>query len=82
VVAECLTNIAKHSGATKAAVSLVVRAGTAVVVVEDDGRGGAQPAPDGGLAGLAQRARAVDGTLAFTSPPGGPTVVRTELPCG
>jgi signal transduction histidine kinase len=81
VVSECLTNIAKHSGATRAAVSLVVHDGTAVVAVEDDGRGGAQLAPDGGLAGLAQRARALDGTLSLTSPPGGPTVVRTELPC-
>ena len=63
VVSECLTNIAKHSGATAAAVSLVVRDGPAVVVVEDDGRGGAQFAPDGGLAGLVQRARAVDGNL-------------------
>ncbi len=82
VVTECLTNIAKHSGASRAAVSLVVRDGQAVVVVEDDGRGGAQYTPDGGLAGLVQRARAVDGTLELTSPAGGPTVVRTELPCG
>ncbi len=82
VVTESLTNIAKHSEATRASVSLVVRDGRAAVTVEDDGRGGAQFTPEGGLAGLAQRARAVDGTLELTSPPGGPTVIRTELPCG
>lgn len=81
VVSECLTNIAKHSGATRAEVSVVVRDGRVVVEVEDDGRGGASFQPGGGLAGLDQRARAVDGTLRVSSPPGGPTVVRTELPC-
>ena len=50
--------------------------------MEDDGHGGAMPAADGGLAGLAQRARAADGLLDITSPRGGPTVIRTELPCG
>jgi signal transduction histidine kinase len=82
VVAECLTNVAKHSGARSARVSLQVSHDRAVVLVEDDGRGGAAPTPDGGLAGLAQRARAADGTFELSSPPGGPTVARTELPCG
>jgi signal transduction histidine kinase len=81
VVTESLTNIAKHSGASLARVSLVVRDDRALLTVEDDGRGGATLAPDGGLAGLAQRARAVDGTLEVSSPPGGPTVVRAVLPC-
>ncbi len=82
VVTECLTNVAKHSGAKSAHVSMAVHDGQAVVVVEDDGRGGASFLPEGGLAGLVQRARAVDGTLELSSPPGGPTVVRTALPCG
>ena len=82
VVTECLTNIAKHSEATAAHVSLAVRDDQAVVTVEDDGRGGASLLPDGGLTGLVQRARAVDGTLEVSSPRGGPTVVRAALPCG
>ena len=82
VVAECLTNVAKHSGARSARVTVVVNDGEAVVEVTDDGHGGAMPSPDGGLAGLVQRARAADGLLDITSPRGGPTVIRTELPCG
>ncbi len=82
VVTECLTNIAKHSEATAARVSLEVRDDQAIVTVEDDGRGGASLQPDGGLTGLVQRARAVDGTLELSSPLGGPTVVRAALPCG
>jgi signal transduction histidine kinase len=82
IVAECLTNVAKHSHADSARVSVEVRDGQAVVLVEDDGTGGAMPTPEGGLAGLAQRARAADGLLDITSPRGGPTAIRTELPCG
>ena len=84
VVSECLTNIAKHSGATPRDVSLAGRATAGPSsTVEDDGRGGARPAPRRrAWPGLVQRARAVDGTLELSSPPGGPTVVRTELPCG
>ena len=81
VVAECLTNVAKHSGARSARVMVVVRDGEAVVEVTDDGHGGAMPSHDGGLAGLVQRARSADGLLDITSPRGGPTVIRTELPC-
>ena len=82
IVSECLTNVSKHSGATSARVSVEVHDDEAVVRVEDDGHGGAMPTPDGGLAGLAQRARAADGFLDITSPRGGPTVIRAELPCG
>ena len=90
VVSEALTNVAKHADATHAEVS-VERAGDRLhVVIADDGRGGAtlapdDPSPDGGgtgLRGLAQRAAAVDGTLTVESPPGGPTVITVELPCG
>ncbi|GAA1354860.1 sensor histidine kinase [Saccharothrix algeriensis] len=80
-VAEALTNIAKHSGATRAQVR-VARTGNSVVVeVTDDGRGGAEVRPGGGLAGLADRAATIDGVVVVVSPAGGPTVIRTELPC-
>jgi signal transduction histidine kinase len=83
VVSEALTNVAKHAGATRAEVTVERTGDRLRVVVADDGRGGA--ALDGGgtgLRGLAQRAAAVDGTLAVDSPPGGPTRISVELPCG
>jgi signal transduction histidine kinase len=82
VVSEALANVAKHSGATTCQV-VVVAAGPALrVTVEDDGPGGAVVVPGHGLAGLADRLRAVDGALAVDSPPGGPTRLVAELPCG
>ncbi|PWJ53319.1 Signal transduction histidine kinase [Quadrisphaera granulorum] len=86
VVAEALTNAAKHSGARAAVVDLTVRAEPEgrwlVVRVEDDGVGGADPSsPTGtGLRGLVARAQAVDGALTVASPAGGPTVVEARLP--
>ncbi|MFI6319928.1 sensor histidine kinase [Nonomuraea sp. NPDC050556] len=81
VVAEALTNVAKHSGATEASVR-VSRQGLCVVVeVYDNGLGGAFAQAGGGLAGLSDRAAAIDGLLVVHSPPGGPTLVRAELPC-
>jgi signal transduction histidine kinase len=53
-----------------------------VVEVRDDGSGGARVEPGGGLAGLASRIAAVDGTFSVSSPAGGPTVVRAEIPLG
>ena len=90
VVSEALTNVAKHADATHAEVSVERTGDRLHVVITDDGHGGATLAPadtpaDGGgtgLRGLAQRAAAVDGTLAVESPPGGPTVITVELPCG
>ncbi|SDY84440.1 Signal transduction histidine kinase [Geodermatophilus africanus] len=82
VISEALANVAKHSGATRAEV-VVVAAGPALrVAVEDDGHGGAVLAPGHGLAGLADRLRAVDGVLTVDSPPGGPTRLVAEVPCG
>jgi signal transduction histidine kinase len=52
-----------------------------VMEVRDDGRGGADPAAGTGLTGLADRVAAVNGRLLLSSPPGGPTLVRVELPC-
>ena len=81
VVAESLANAGKHAGATAVQVRIARRGDSLEVEVEDDGRGGADPAGNG-LRGLRQRVEALDGTFAVTSPPGGPTVVRAELPCG
>jgi signal transduction histidine kinase len=82
VVSEALANVAKHSGASTCQV-VVVAAGPALrVTVEDDGAGGAVAAPGHGLAGLADRLRAVDGVLTVDSPRGGPTRLVAEVPCG
>jgi signal transduction histidine kinase len=79
--AELLANVAKHSGARRAILSLApARPGWLRLTVRDDGTGGARPGPAGGLAGLAYRAGTVDGRLEVTSPVGGPTVVTVELP--
>jgi signal transduction histidine kinase len=51
-----------------------------MLTIADDGPGGADPARGSGLAGLAQRAAVVDGSLTVTSPPGGPTRVTVEMP--
>jgi signal transduction histidine kinase len=85
VVAEALTNAARHSGSSRAEVSLN-RTGTGVrVVVRDEGKGGAEGAGNGtdgtGLPGMRRRVAALDGTFAVTSPAGGPTVIEAELPC-
>ncbi|MFI9006822.1 sensor histidine kinase [Actinosynnema sp. NPDC053489] len=80
-VAESLTNIAKHSGATHARVTVSRTENAVVVEVTDNGRGGAEVRPGGGLAGLADRAATIDGVVVVVSPIGGPTVIRTELPC-
>jgi len=80
VAAEAITNITRHSGAGKAAVTITDAGGRLTVLVEDDGRGGATAVTGGGLAGLAARVAAVDGTLSVTSPPGGPTRVEAVLP--
>ncbi|SCF36914.1 sensor histidine kinase [Micromonospora mirobrigensis] len=80
VVAEALTNVAKHSGATTGRVTVTRRVGRLEVEVTDDGMGGAHLAKGHGLAGLADRVRAVGGTLDLASPAGGPTGLRVELP--
>jgi signal transduction histidine kinase len=78
--AELLTNVAKHSGARHATLEAAYVSGLLRVRVSDDGRGGARIEASGGLAGLAERVRSVDGRLEVSSPPGGPTVVTVELP--
>lgn len=81
VVAEALTNVAKHANATRAGVS-VDYAGTVLrLEISDDGVGGAN-ANGQGLTGLAARVAGVDGRLSVDSPPGGPTSIEVMLPCG
>jgi signal transduction histidine kinase len=78
--AELLTNVAKHGGARRATLEVVHVPGLLRVRVSDDGSGGARIEASGGLAGLAERVRTVDGRLQISSPAGGPTVVTVELP--
>ena len=80
MVVEALANVAKHSSATRCEVALRRDPWALVIEVRDDGVGGATVAPSGGLAGLRDRAQALDGTLTVSSPAGGPTVLRVELP--
>jgi signal transduction histidine kinase len=80
-VAEALANVVKHSGAGRAWVTLDHRDGVLHAVVGDDGTGGAQHAAGSGLAGIDRRLAAFDGTLTVSSPTGGPTVLRMEVPC-
>ncbi|MFD2765507.1 sensor histidine kinase [Micromonospora eburnea] len=80
VVAEALTNVAKHSAATTCRVLVTRRVGRLDITVWDDGVGGAHLAKGHGLTGVADRVLATGGTLDVTSPVGGPTVVHAELP--
>ncbi|MBG0831185.1 sensor domain-containing protein [Planomonospora sp. ID67723] len=82
VVAESLTNIAKHSHASVCTVTLAKTGGVLMLTIGDDGVGGAHVAKGHGLSGLADRLRAVDGELSVDSPVGGPTVIVAEVPCG
>jgi signal transduction histidine kinase len=79
-VAECLANVAKHARASRAWVVGDHDGRTLRLLVGDDGRGGADP-NDSGLAGIARRLDVFDGTVRVTSPAGGGTEVRLEVPC-
>lgn len=80
-IAEALSNVTKHSGASRAWILLSHDGGKLTLVVGDDGRGGADPRRGSGLAGIERRLGVFDGTMTVTSPPGGPTVVTMEVPC-
>jgi signal transduction histidine kinase len=86
VVAELLTNAIRHSGAQRIGVGLrqSIHNGAPMVsiTVSDDGRGGADPDRGTGLRGVQRRLSAFDGRLRIASPPGGPTTLDIELPCG
>jgi signal transduction histidine kinase len=81
VVAEALTNVAKHAGGASAHVHVVEEDGRLVIEIADQGPGGAD-ANGGGLTGLRHRVEALDGELTVTSAAGAGTTVRAELPCG
>jgi signal transduction histidine kinase len=82
VVAEALTNVARHSGAANATVTVHRDRDRLQLRVDDDGRGGADEGRGSGLTGIRRRVEAYDGRFTVTSPPGGPTTMRVELPCG
>jgi signal transduction histidine kinase len=81
IVAEALTNAARHAYAQAVDVRVQLIGDQLRIEVADDGVGGAAERPGGGLAGLADRASSVEGSLRITSPDGGPTIVAAELPC-
>jgi signal transduction histidine kinase len=80
VVAEGLANVAKHSAASLCRVCVERLGDRLIVIITDDGVGGADIAKGHGLAGLADRAQAAGGTLTVNSPEGGPTTIAAELP--
>ncbi|QEC50680.1 histidine kinase [Baekduia soli] len=80
VVAEALTNVAKHAGGASARVRVAEESGRLVIVISDDGPGGADT-DGGGLTGLRHRVEALDGALEVSSPSGEGTTIRAELPC-
>lgn len=82
VIAEALTNATKHSCAEAITLELGGTAELLRIEVRDDGVGAAVETYGGGLAGIRRRAEALDGRMVLTSPAGGPTVLRVELPCG
>ena len=79
-IAEALTNAVRHAGAETVDISLTCADGLLWAAVTDDGRGGADPGKGTGLAGLRRRLATFDGSLAVSSPAGGPTIVEIELP--
>ncbi|MDR0343916.1 MAG: histidine kinase, partial [Nocardiopsaceae bacterium] len=81
VAAEALSNIAKHSGAIRATVTARRHDRLLVVEISDNGHGGADPARGTGLTGLADRVAVAGGRMLLSSPRGGPTLLRAELPC-
>ncbi|MBB5075914.1 sensor histidine kinase [Nonomuraea endophytica] len=81
VAGEALTNATKHSSATNITIKVEKSRESLLITVTDDGHGGADPAAGTGLTGLADRLDVVGGRLTLSSPPGGPTTIRAEIPC-
>ena len=81
VIAEALTNLARHASATDARIEAECRDGELRVRVVDDGVGGAEIGRGSGLGGLRDRVTAVGGSLVVDSPTGGGTTVRAAIPC-
>jgi signal transduction histidine kinase len=81
VVSEALANVAKHSRASAARVTIRMLSDRLVVTVSDDGTGGAAPNGGSGLRGLSDRVAAAGGRLHIDSPPGAGTRLEADLPC-
>ena len=79
-VSEALTNVAKYADASTVAVRVTRHGSRLVATVTDDGVGGADPAAGSGLRGVTHRLAALGGRLHISSPPGGGTTLRAELP--
>jgi signal transduction histidine kinase len=82
VVAESLTNVAKHAPEASAEVTIRLDGDTLDVIVADDGPGGADLAAGSGLEGLRRRVAALDGEMEIASPAGEGTRIEVKLPCG
>jgi signal transduction histidine kinase len=80
VVCEALANAAKHAHASALSVEIACVDGSLIVSIEDDGRGGAEPRPGSGLAGLADRLHALSGELTIESDRGCGTRLRASVP--
>ena len=78
---EALTNVAKHAEASSVVITMDARPERVLVVVEDDGIGGADEDRGSGLRGLRDRVEALGGVMAVGSPPGRGTQVRAIIPC-
>ena len=81
VVSEALANVAKYANASLVSVSIATSNGQAIVIVEDDGAGGADVQKGSGLRGLADRVEALDDQLDIESSPGSGTQIHAEIPC-
>jgi len=81
VAAEALANAGKHARANRVDIRIFRTGQLLTIEVADDGRGGADP-EGSGLSGLRRRVQALDGRLRVASPPGGPTTILAEVPCG
>ncbi|MET9344666.1 histidine kinase [Nonomuraea sp. NPDC003804] len=82
VIAEALTNVTKHATATRAALRIERADDVLSIEVTDDGRGGADEARGTGIPGIRRRVAALDGAVRLDSPPGGPTTLAVQVPCG
>jgi signal transduction histidine kinase len=81
LVSESLANVAKYAHASSVRVNITRRNGNAVIDVDDNGVGGADPARGSGLRGLSDRVQALDGTFRIESPTDGGTHIHAEIPC-
>jgi signal transduction histidine kinase len=81
LVSESLANVAKYAHASSVRVNIIRRNGSAVIDIDDNGVGGADPACGSGLRGLSDRVQALDGTFRIDSPVGGGTHIHAEIPC-